>query len=558
MDVHDEKFGNLVYTRRQYIIPIWQREYNWGFKQWSDLWADLLKLYEERFKRGKSQEITHFMGAIVLKPRELGGVEKYVLIDGQQRISTLIVILALIRDLSLKENPALSNTIQNSYLLNRDIKTTSEQFKLRPSVADNSAFEKMMNGSTDLDGRLGAAYDHYGQHLREEKEKGDEGCELEKLKEVITDNLKFVEIILSEKDDSNRIFETLNSRGLELEPADLLRNFFMMKIGKESKAENLYTSLWLPMQQNIKTAENLTQFFRHYLTMENHATVNEEKVYSLMQEKMKWWDEKEIVAELNKAKNYSEYYQRLLFPDKELVPALQARITSLNVWKVTTAYPLLLKAYLSDVSESEMARVIDTIESFVVRRYICNVKTNSLNNIFASLCHLGGKDIATSIEKELAGYSRNYRWPDDEEFGEAFQKFPVYKASYAKCWFIMVSLELSFDHPEKVGFSNLSVEHVMPETLTEWWKKHLGSDWQTTHTELKDTIGNLTFVAEPINPSLSNQPFPEKKKWFMKTKVEMSASFKLLENWRKKDIVERAEALSKRATQIWKYPESEH
>ena len=554
MDVNDEKFGNLIYTRRQYIVPIWQREYNWGFKQWSELWTDLLKLCEERFKRGKSPEMTHFMGSIVLKPRELGGVEKYVLIDGQQRISTLVVILALIRNLVQKENPTLSDTIQNSYLLNRDIKSTSEQFKLRPSVTDNPGFEKMMGGSTDIGGKFGAAYEYYNRRLDEEKEKGDKGCELEKLKEIITDNLKFVEIILSEKDDSNRIFETLNSRGLELEPADLLRNFFMMKIAKESEAENLYKSLWLPMQQNIETAENLTEFFRHYLTMESHGTVKEEKVYNLMEERMKWWNEKEIVAELHKAKNYSEYYQRLLFPKKEQSLTIQTRLNRLNVWTVTTSYPLLLKAYLSGISESEMARVIDIVESFVVRRYICNVKTNSLNNIFAHLCNLGGKNIVTSIEQELASYSRNYRWPDNEEFAEAFQKFPLYKGSYSKCWFIMVSLEQSFEHPEKIDFGNLTVEHVMPETLTDWWKDHLGPDWQRVHNDLKDTIGNLTFVAEPVNPSLSNQPFTEKKKWFMKTKVELSASFKPLESWREKDIVERAEALSKQAIQIWEYP----
>jgi hypothetical protein len=118
----------------------------------------------------------------------------------------------------------------------------------------------------------------------------------------------------------------------------------------------------------------------------------------------------------------------------------------------------------------------------------------------------------------------------------------------------MASLELSFEHPERVDISNLTVEHVMPETLTDWWKNELGSEWQRIHTNSKDTIGNLTFVAEPINPSLSNQPFPEKKKWFMKTKVESSAELKSLEHWREENIMERAETLSKQALQIWAHP----
>lgn len=554
MDVHDEKFGNLIYTRRQYVVPIWQREYSWGIRQWKELWNDIMRLYEEVFKKERGQDTNHFMGSIVLKPRELGGVEKYVVIDGQQRISTLLVILALVRDAAKTENPTLSNTIQSSYLLNRDIKSLDEQFKLCPSVTDNPPFEKMMNGESDVTGRFGDAYNFFKQRLLAEKEKGTDGCDLEKLKEIIIDNLRLVEIILSEKDDSNRIFETLNSRGLDLEQADLVRNFFMMKIGKESEAENLYASTWLPMQENLLTAENLTEFFRHYLAMESHATVMQDEIYGLMQENLKWSTEEETIAELKKAKEYSKYYQRLLFPNKEPNSELRRRLERLNIWKVSTSYPFLLKAYLGKIPEGDLCRVVEIIESFVVRRHFCNVKTNSLNTIFTSLCRLDDKDLVASLEKELANYRWNYRWPNDEEFAESFQTFPIYKSSYTKCHLILSSLEQSFEHPEKVELSGLTIEHVMPETLTDWWKTHLGSEWQRVHSELLDTVGNLTFVAGPINPSLSNLPFLEKKKWFMKTKVELSVHFQSLENWTRTEIVERAKVLSSKALQIWKHP----
>jgi uncharacterized protein with ParB-like and HNH nuclease domain len=554
MDVHDEKFGNLIYTRRQYLVPIWQREYSWGIQQWSELWNDIMRLYAEIFEKGNGQDTNHFMGSVVLKPKELGGVEKYVLIDGQQRISTLIVILALLRDSTKEQNPTLSNTIQTSYLLNRDIKSVDEQFKLHPSVTDNPPFEKMMNGETDLNGRFGQAYNFYKQLLDEEREKDPKGCDLEKLKEIIIDNLRLVEIILSEKDDSNRIFETLNSRGLDLEPADLLRNFFMMKMGKESEAENLYTTTWFPMQESLVNAENLTEFFRHYLAMENQTPVKQEDIYGLIEEKLKWSSEDEVISELKKAKDYSKYYQRLLFPIKEPNLALRRRIERLNMWKVSTAYPLLLKAYLEKIPEGDMCKVMEIIESFIVRRHFCNVKTNSLNTIFTALCNLGGKDIASSIEKKLASFGWNYKWPGDEEFSKAFLTLPIYKSSYSKCLLVLSSLEQSFEHPEKVELSGLTIEHVMPETITDWWKKHLGPEWQRVHSELKDTVGNLTFVAGPINPSLSNQPFPEKKKWFMKTKVELSRYFQSLENWTRTDITERAEVLSNKAIQIWKHP----
>ncbi|MGD0072459.1 MAG: DUF262 domain-containing protein [Candidatus Bathyarchaeia archaeon] len=556
MDVHDEKFGNLIYTRRQYIIPIWQREYSWYSPQWKDLWEDLLTLYEQRFKKEKSQEISHFMGSLVLKPRELGGVEKYVLIDGQQRISTLIVILVLLRNWAKERNPSVSNAIQDSYLLNRDIKKPDERFKLCPSVSDSPDFEKMMNGDTDLSGRFGDAYNFFFERLQDEEKKGTNGCEVEKLKEIIIDNLKFVEIILSEKDDSNRIFETLNSRGLELEPADLLRNFFMMKIAKESDAESQYTSAWLPMQQKLVTAGNLTEYFRHYLAMGSQAPVKREEIYSTIDKKFKWSTESEIVDELRKLKDYSKYYQRLLFPTNEPNDELRARLEELNIWRVTTAYPLLLRAYTEKLSEEELGRLVDIILSFVVRRYFCNVKTNSLNAIFTSLCDLDKSDPVRSIENKLKGFRWNYRWPDDEEFFKAFIDFPIYHGNYAKCFLVLASLELSFGHPETVDFSNLTVEHVMPETITDWWKQHLGADWQRVHSGLKDTVGNLTFVAGPINPSLSNDPFPIKKKWFMKTKVELSTSFQFLENWQEADIRKRGEELAERAVQMWKRPAS--
>ena len=554
MDVHDEKFGNLIYTRRQYVVPIWQREYSWGYTQWNELWNDITRLYEDLFNKKSGKDVSHFMGSFVLKPRELGGVEKYTLIDGQQRITILLIVLSLIRDKAKKDNPTLSDTIQTSYLLNRDIRSIDEQFKLRPSDTDNPSFEKIMNGESDVQGKLADSYFFFEQRLEEEKDESGNKYDLEKLKQIIIDNLRGVEIILAEKDDPNRIFETLNSRGLELEQADLVRNFFMMKVRDESKAEKLYKSTWLPMQKNLSTIENLTEYFRHYLAMESQTRVKQDDIYRLMQKRLKWSNEDETIDELQKMKEYSKYYQRLLFPYREPNTGIRRGLERLNMWKVSTAYPLLLKAYLSKITAGEFRRVLEIIESFVVRRHFCNVKTNSLNIIFTSLCSLGDTDFVDSLEKELARYKWNYRWPNDEEFAESFATFPIYKSSYAKCHLVLSSLEQSFGHPEKVELSNLTIEHVMPETLTNWWRTHLGADWQRVHSELLHTIGNLTFVAGPINPSLSNSPFPEKKKWFMKTKVDLSVYFQTLDKWTNAEILDRAKLLSQKALEIWKRP----
>lgn len=547
MDVHDEKIGNLMYRRRQYFVPIWQREYSWGPLQWEELWGDIKRLYEEVFN-GNSKATSHFMGSIVLRPKELGGVEKYVVIDGQQRITTLLILLALIRDRAKKDKPALSNTIQTSYLLNRDIKSLDEQFKLHPSDNDNSAFLDIMNGESDVEGKLGWAYTYFERKLAQD------GSDLEKLKELIVDNLKTVEIILAEKDDPNRIFETLNSRGLELEEADLVRNFFMMKIRDESRAEELYKSTWLPMQLNLSTIGNLTEFFRHYLAMETCERVKRDEIYRQIQKKLKWRNENEIVSELRRMKKFSRYYQRLLFPENEPDPEIRKRLKRLNTWRVSTAYPMLVKAYHAKISESEFCRLLEIIESFVVRRHFCNVKTNSLNAIFVSLCRLKDKGLVDSLEKELDSFGWNYRWPDDVEFAESFGAFPIYHRSYAKCHLVLSSLERSFGHPERIDLSNLEIEHVMPRSISAWWKRHLGSNWERVHSDLLNTIGNLTFVAGVVNPVLSNSPFPEKKKWFLKTKVNLSKHFQALDKWTRSEILERAEFLTEKALEIWRHP----
>lgn len=554
MDVHDEKIGNLIYRRRQYFVPIWQREYSWAYIQWDELWSDMKRLYEEIFNRNVGKDMNHFMGSIVLKPKELGGVEKYIMIDGQQRITTLLILLALIRDKAKKDNPTLSNTIQTSYLLNRDIKSLDEQFKLRPSANDDPAFMKIMNGETDIQGRLGWAYAFFGQKLLEEKDEKENDYDLQKLKELIIDNLRIVEIILAEKDDPNRIFETLNSRGLELEQADLVRNFFMMKIRNENRAEELYKGTWLPMQRSLSTIQNLTEFFRHYLAMETRSRVKQDEIYRLLQQRLKWSNENEIIAELQRMKKFSEYYQRLLFPQEEPTSEIRKRLERLNKWKVSTAYPLLLKAYSANVSEDDLCLLLDVIESFVVRRHFCNVKTNSLNTIFTSLCHLDDDELVDLVEKELADYRWNYRWPDDDEFVKSFVVFPIYKSSYAKCHLVLGSLERSFEHPERIDLSNLEIEHVMPRSPNEWWKEHIGPDWERVHAEVLHTIGNLTFVAGEINPQLSNSPFPEKKKWFMKTKVNLSEYFQALDKWTRTEVLERGKFLAQKALEIWKHP----
>jgi uncharacterized protein with ParB-like and HNH nuclease domain len=568
MEAHDEKFGSLIYRRRQYIVPIWQREYSWFDTQWYELWNDITKLYEDALKEGNDpshfQGVNHFMGSVVLKPKQLGGVEKFIIIDGQQRLTTLLVLLALIRDKAKNVNASLSNVIQNSYLLNADIKTADERYKLCPTEPDRLTFEKIINGQLDLQDKrqLAYAYWFFENRLKEKENNGNASWDLEKLKETIVDRLRMVEIILDKEDDPNRIFETLNSRGLELEEADLVRNYFMMKVKDELEAEKLYKFTWLPMQQGLQNSYNLTGFFRDYLRMDAHTHIKMDEIYRQIQKKLKFSSEDETKAELQKMKRYCEYYERLLFPERELNKKIQTEIARLRKWNVGTSYPFLLKVYNAylhthTISEDDFCRILKAIESYAVRRHFCGLKTNSLNIVFPSLCDLDENKLADSLQEKLVQYQWNRKWPTDEEFKEGFKSFPIYISGNEKCRLILDSLEESFPHPEKVALEGLEIEHVMPETFDEKWQTYLGSDWKRIRNDYLHTIGNLTLIAPSPNESIRNKLFLEKKKeWYCNSNVSLTKEINQKWNeWREPEIQERAEILAERAVKIWPYPE---
>jgi uncharacterized protein with ParB-like and HNH nuclease domain len=568
MEAHDEKFGNLVYRRRQYVVPIWQREYSWGITQLEELWNDIMRLYEkppeDEIDPSYFQATSHFMGSIVLKPKQLGGVEKYIVIDGQQRHTTLLVLLALIRDQSKKDNISLSNTIQNSYLLNSDIKNTDELYKLRPTEPDRLAFEKIMSGESpaiEEERQMAYAYWFFKGKLEKQDKNGDISLNLETLKEIIVDKLRMVEIILDKEDDPNRIFETLNSRGLELEKADLVRNYFMMKMRDEIEAENLYKHTWLPMQQSLRGSYYLTKFFRDYLRMDKHTHIKEDDIYHQIQKKLKFSSQNETKSELQNMKGYSDYYERLLFPQRESNIKIRTGIERLKRWDVGTAYPFLLKAYNAYahsqiLSEDDFSRILNIIESFAVRRHFCGLKTNSLNVIFPALCELDEGKLADSLQDKLMEYQWNRRWPGDDDFKEGFKTFPIYLSGNEKCRLALDSLEESLGHPEKVALADLTIEHVMPETFDEEWQKYLGSDWKRIKTEYLHTIGNLTLIAGPPNSTIQNKLFSKKKEeWYTHSHVELTQEIaRRWSEWREAEIAERASLLAERAVKIWAHP----
>jgi len=566
-DVTEATFNAIISPSRiQFIIPIWQRTYSWEPQHWEDLWQDLLDLYE-RLHKGESAH--HFMGPIVLKTIEekVGEITRRVIIDGQQRLTTLLLLCALIRDRSKAAgNNELVKYIEDHLLFNEYAKKAEDKPKLRPTEGDRKFFESILTGESlpqsDYSNQLVAAYNFYKNVFENDKEKFD----IEGLLDCI-ESLKMVTIRLEEDDNPNRIFETLNFRGKELAQSDLVRNFFMMAIKDPAKADEIYTSVWFPMQQDLglstlERIKNLETFLRHFIVMTKHEVIKEDKVYSKVRERLKYSNEDQVVSELRTINMHSKYYEKLLYPTRENSPEIRKGVERLNRLKVLVHYPFLLKVYEGfsegKITKEDFRTILKTIESYIVRRIFKRMPTNSLNRLFADLCNLPEENIALSLQNSIAGkqsWTAQY-WPNDDEFKEQFKTVPIYRISSEKCRFVLESLEEAFEHPEEVKFENLWIEHIMPETLDSKWQTYLGPDWKNTHDNHLHTIGNLTLIAPSPNESITNKLFFKKKKeWYIHSNISLTKEISEKWNeWREPQIQQRASILAERAAKIWPRP----
>ena len=570
MDLADVPFNDIISSAgTQFIIPIWQRLYSWDSKEWNDLWEDLMNLYE-RMQKGEAAE--HFLGSIVVKTIEekVGEKTRRILIDGQQRLTTLLLICALIRDRARAEgNKNLADEIEDYFLFNKHAKKTEDRPKLHPTEADRKMFDQIINGELpelDYGSQLHFAFDFFKNKLESGKHKYDSEGLLNTIR-----SLRIVTIRLDEKDNPNRIFETLNYRGKELGQSDLIRNYFMMAIRDAATTYQIYENIWYPMQQSLgsntwERIENLESFLRHHAVMNKHTFVREDKVYAEMRERLKNASEGQVISELKTISKYSKYYGRLLYPDREENRRIRKGIERLNRLRIGVHYPFLLKVYdafhsrTPKISEDDFCTILETIESYIVRRFFHGKPTHSLNRLFASLCELPEDDLPNSLQRELSEKEswRAQYWPKDDEFKDDLRNVPIYKMSRERCRFVLETLEEYYGHPERVVLGELTVEHVMPETLDKNWQKYLGADWE----ELKDenerkrylhSIGNLTLIAGPPNSALSNKLFPEKKEdWYAKSNVGLTKEIhKRWDKWTLAQIEERANILAERAIKIW-------
>lgn len=548
MNAGEARLRKILEGTTQFVVPLFQRTYSWKPKNWKTLWEDICILYEAE------AEHTHFIGSIVTSniPTRPEEVSKHLLIDGQQRLTTIMILLAVIRDLDSSEDKRLSQEIRENYLTNR-FHEDYDHLKLLPTQIDRDDFLSIIKGTPRIYhyGLLGA-YKFFRQEIQKKLADAEENYDLRALCSRIVNSLNAVTIMLDKEDNPYLIFESLNFKGAPLTPSDLIRNYVFMSIKCPKEQQKAYDNHWLPMQKRLKDETILTGFMRH-MVMQTGVMVRRDDTYLKLQRFLGRSGAGSSIDELTRANESSELYLRIIDPSKEPNPKLALRFKTIHSLAVTTSYPLILKLYnyyvTHKLNEIDFLRCLDAIASFMIRRAFCLYSTRPLARIFVNICRDVNEDnIVCSILQLLDKEG----WPDDAKFKNGFLTTPIYRFDRDKTRFVLECLEESYGHKEAASLRNVTIEHVFPQIPHNDWKERLGNDAYDKTYGAKDQIGNLTLSA--YNPEMSNKWFGDKKRIYADSNLDLNCYFKTLETWCLDTIVTRAEDLFEKAQIIWQKP----
>ncbi|WP_338586365.1 DUF262 domain-containing HNH endonuclease family protein [Clostridium baratii] len=543
-----------------FVIPVYQRNYDWKKEQCKQLYDDLINVVKYDYK-------SHFFGTIVSIYNDSSRDREYLIIDGQQRITTVSLMLLAIYNILDKErlesNKIRKEKIYNQYLVNPYMDDDSK-LKLKPIKDDRKVFEDIFNDEVlDEESNISINYKYFYNRIIVGE------VSIDDLYSAI-ERLMIVEIELKNgEDDPQLIFESLNSTGLDLTDADKVRNFILMdKSSKEQ--EEFYNNYWNKVEKN--TLYNVTNFIRDYMTMKEKKISNINKVYTNFKTYIKD-NNIDIKDCLKDMLIYSEYYNKIL-TSKTGIKEADNHLERINKMEVRVSYPFFLEIlndyYKNVICEKELIEIFNIIESYIFRRIMCKVATNALNKVFMNLC----KEI-----KNYKDYDNNYveilkfilsnknlsqRIPDDTEFKRNFFENNIYNWKSKNKLYLLERLE-NYNNTEKVDIerlvdqNELTIEHIMPQNLTPNWIEMLGDNYKEIHEKYLHTIGNLTLTG--YNSQMSNRPFQDKKNienGFNNSRLKLNKYIASVEKWDEEEINKRTERLFDIAKEIWKYPNTKY
>ena len=535
----------------QYLIPLYQRTYNWGYEQCARLWNDIINLHTTK-REG------HFIGSIVRIDEEApAGFTLAMIIDGQQRLTTLTLLLLALRDYAAS-NPECGvnpNKITNTLLVNQ-YESGDRKYKLILTQSDKEMLiAKLENKPTPMEkkSRVLENYDFFFQQIRKRE------IAPEDLYDAIG-KLQIVDIVLDRQcDDPQAIFESLNSTGMDLSDSDLVRNYLLMGLDPDSQA-NVYNNIWRPTELLFDyehQSQLLDDFFRNYLTMKLGRIPRKKEVFK----EFRAYHSRSKINIVELCKDilvFAQYYSDMHFV-RSTDAKLKALYGEMKAIRMEVAYPFLLKAH-SDFAKDvitieELREIIQLCISYVLRRAVCDIPTNSLNKTFATMKNdVREHDYVVSVKAFFILLETYKVFPTDDQFIETFISRDVYNMN--RCRYILGSLE-NWDNKSVVSVENLTVEHIIPQNkhLSNEWKDELGSDWKDIQKKYLHTIGNLTLTA--YNSEMSDASFRQKMNMnggFKESALRLNKYVVAQSRWGEEQVVERAESLGEIAKKKWPYP----
>lgn len=535
---------------KQMLVPLFQRSYEWSSKEWEVLWDDLLEQYE---RTDEEFSASHFTGAVVTAPARSVpvGVSKYLVIDGQQRLTTVTIIICAIRSLLQKDTPQYRKLTK--LLINEDDEGP-DYYKLLPTQPDRDAFQSLIDTKEIEASRFSHAFDYFRGKLRGADSDGN-AIDLDRMAEALKSRLIVVAIHLGDSDDPYLIFESLNAKGAPLTQADLIRNYILLRL-HANQQQSAYETMWLPMQKLLQD-EHLTEFMRYYL-MQSGEEVAKSAIYAALKKRLLKIADSAVFDELAQLRQASLVYAQIIGLLSHADPSIAKRLARLKRWEIATANPFILKMLLAlDLGAYALQDVLtclETIESFAVRRAVCGVPTNQLKRIFLSLAKdvPANGNIAEWLRATLAEGISGRRWPKDDEFQENLLRYRAYSAPVDRCKFFLETLEEQEGHKEPASYSKATIEHIMPQTLTAEWRTELGLNGAAIHERWCDLFGNLTLSA--YNSELSNSPFAEKKKRFADSHFVLNEWVAQQQRWTESEMSIRTRELFEKAKKAWTRP----
>lgn len=559
--------NKLLNTSRQFIVPIFQRNYSWQKSQYEQLWFDILRA--SKFKEKQN----HFIGSIVYidMGTPAGRPQQLLLIDGQQRLTTISILLCAIKDYVQKFNleTKLINLakIKNQFLYNSD-EIDEDRYKLLLNVQDKETYIKLIDNTIFTVNKPATniikCYEFFYEHIEDFiKQDGQ-------IDEIYAGIFKLSLVSISlDKDSDNpqMIFESMNSTGKDLSQTDLLRNYLLMDLTPE-KQTRLYKTYWKPMEELFgediykNDVNKFDYFIRDFLTLKSD-TGYICKINNVYENFKRYYLDNncEKFAVLKDLFTYAKYYACIdLLQEKD--DELKLYWQEFKKLDSHVVYPFLLKLY-DDYSrqiliKEDFKKILQVVISYLWRRAICEIPTNSLSKTFATLYQAVDKeDYVNSIIKAFVFKSSYKRFPSDYEVREKLQTKDIYHFRLRK--YLLEALE-NYYHKEPIDLNtaNYTIEHIMPQNIEHnlLWQQMLGEDWQEVHSLYLHTLGNLTITG--YNAEMSNKSFGEKvngESGFKHSHLKLNESIAQCDVWNKKAIQRRTNILTDIILKIWKYPE---